>query len=447
MKNRTIVTILTITVILGLFAAAGSAMAGPAEQGEVSSAATVNSKMSYQGRLTNPGGEPLNGNFNLNFELYDAASGGTKVWEQMKDSVQVQGGLFTVELDVDPYKFNGEGLWLAITVNGQLLEPRQEITPVPYAFSLRPGAVISSPGPTNLVVENLAGGYAVQGWSRNNIGLAGFSLSGGITDWPAGQHGVYGRGEGTGVYGVGGWAGVYGTGENHGVKGESINGDGLRGITTDGYGVYGTSTNGYGGFFSSQADHYDLALGGAVGRINTDPGNENSNLYLSSNNDITAKLDNDSGENGVFRIKNSGGNDVFTVDEQGNYNATGTKSAVVETATYGRRLLYTVESSGVWFEDVGTAALVNGKALVAFEPIFAETVNTDVDYHVFVTPLSQQPVLLFVSAKTATAFTVQGVTLDGQPADCAFDYRIIAKRLAYERVRMDKATMLQEGEP
>jgi len=70
-----------------------------------------------------------------------------------------------------------------------------------------------------------------------------------------------------------------------------------------------------------------------------------------------------------------------------------------------------------------------------------------VDYHVFVTPLSQQPVLLFVSAKTATAFTVQGVTLDGQPADCAFDYRIIAKRLAYERVRMDKATMLQEGEP
>ena len=433
MKHRTIVNVLAITVILGLLVAGGSAVASPAIQ-EVHAAGDVHPTIGYQGRLTNPEGEPLNGSYNLLFQLFNAPSRGTKLWEQPENGVQVQGGLFTVQLDVDPGHFTGQGLWLAITVNGQLLSPRQELLPAPYALTLRPGAAIRSAGGTALYAINEAGGYALQGWSQGNIGLLGISRSSFVP--PAGMHGVYGIGDGTGVYGVGGWAGVYGTGENHGVKGESTNGDG----------VYGQSTNGYGGFFSSQADHNDLVLGGAVGRINSDPANENSNLYLSSNNDITVKLDNDGGEDGVFRIRNSGGTEVFTVDESGNYNATGTKSAVVETATHGRRLLYTVESSGVWFEDVGTAALVNGKALVAFEPIFAETVNTDVDYHVFVTPLSQQPVLLFVSAKTATAFTVQGVTFDGQPADCTFDYRIIASRLGYERVRMEKATM-QEGEP
>jgi len=170
-------------------------------------------------------------------------------------------------------------------------------------------------------------------------------------------------------------------------------------------------------------------------------------LILSSNNDVDIRLDNDSGGNGVFRIKNSAGQAVFTVDEQGNFNATGTKSALVQTATHGQRLLYSIESTGVWFEDVGSASLENGQVLVAFDPTFAETVNTDVDYHVFVTPLSEQPVLLFVSAKTANGFTVQGVTLDGQPAECAFNYRIIAKRLGYEQVRLQKAATLQESEP
>jgi hypothetical protein len=63
-----------------------------------------------------------------------------------------------------------------------------------------------------------------------------------------------------------------------------------------------------------------------------------------------------------------------------------------------------------------------------------------VDYHVFVTPLCQEPVLLYVTAKRATGFTVRGGTLDGQPAECAFDYRVAAKRLGYEDVRLEEAT-------
>jgi len=48
-------------------------------------------------------------------------------------------------------------------------------------------------------------------------------------------------------------------------------------------------------------------------------------------------------------------------------------------------------------------------------------------------------VLLSVTANSAS-FTVRGVTLDGQPAECAFDYRVAAKRLGYEGVRLEEAT-------
>ena len=243
-----------------------------------------------------------------------------------------------------------------------------------------------------------------------------------------------------------GWlAGVYGYSETWGgVHGQSTNNIGVYGQSTNASGVDGHSTNGYGGFFHSGADNLDLGLGGDVGRINAAE-NGNSQLYLSSNADMILKLDNDGGENNVLRVKDSGGSDACTISEGGELNCTGAKNAVVETENYGWRKLHAVESPEVWFEDFGSASLVDGEATVAFESIFAETVNLEEDYHVFVTPLSQEPVLLFVTAKNDTGFTVQGVTLDGEPAECSFDYRVTAKRLGYEDVRMEE-TIWQEGE-
>lgn len=97
------------------------------------------------------------------------------------------------------------------------------------------------------------------------------------------------------------------------------------------------------------------------------------------------------------------------VDEAGNLAATGAKSAMVETAHYGERSLYAVETPEVWFEDLGSASLVGGEASVTFEPIFAETVNLEEDYHVLVTALCQEPVLLFVTSKDAQGFAVPGL--------------------------------------
>lgn len=137
-------------------------------------------------------------------------------------------------------------------------------------------------------------------------------------------------------------------------------------------------------------------------------------------------------------MQSSGGTNVCTINESGDLNCIGSKSAVVKTADHGQRLLYAVESPEVWFEDLGSASLVGGKATVTFDPVFAETVNREEEYHVFVTPLCREPVLLFVTEKNASGFAVRGVTLDGQPAQCSFDYRIVAKRMGYEGVRLEK---------
>jgi hypothetical protein len=193
------------------------------------------------------------------------------------------------------------------------------------------------------LLDNLnASAFATAGhthWGASWTGAGtGLSLSGGATGLNAegddyglygssstGQ-GVYGRSEGgAGVWGQSGSnIGVYGASDNsYGVAGVGNSKSGVYGTSANGYGVQGYSTNGYAGYFSGAGDHNDLALGGSVGRITSSPTDQNSDLILSSNNDIQMRLDNDSGENGVLRVKNSGGTDVVTVDESGNLSVSG----------------------------------------------------------------------------------------------------------------------------
>ena len=96
-----------------------------------------------------------------------------------------------------------------------------------------------------------------------------------------------------------------------------------------------------------------------------------------------------------------------------------------------------MESPQNWFEDFGSAQLVNGQATVPIEPIFAQTVNLTETYHVFLTPLGDCP--LYVSGKTQTSFSVKA--MGGQTCSIAFDYRIIAKRQGYEGLRLDPAAI------
>ncbi|MGA3106376.1 MAG: hypothetical protein ABSD53_17995 [Terriglobales bacterium] len=133
-----------------------------------------------------------------------------------------------------------------------------------------------------------------------------------------------------------------------------------------------------------------------------------------------------------------GGNPGLTsycfMDVGGNLGCSGSKSAVVPVDGGARKVaLYAVESPENWFEDYGSGQLSNGSARIDLEPTFAQTVNTDLEYHVFLTPNGDCKGL-YVSQKSPTSFEVH--ELGSGNSNIAFDYRIIAKRKNYETVRL-----------
>lgn len=96
----------------------------------------------YQGRLSdNPEGWGANGNHDLHFTLYDAATHGNAVSAAVTNATtSVSNGFFIVALDFGAVAFNGADRWLEIGVrtNGsseayQILSPRQSLTAAPYA--------------------------------------------------------------------------------------------------------------------------------------------------------------------------------------------------------------------------------------------------------------------------------------------------------------------------
>ncbi len=100
-------------------------------------------EFTYQGKLTDAGAA-ANGQYDLQFRLFDAETGGTEVsgppWAV--ENVQVTAGIFTVTIDFgQSYPLTGSR-WLQIEVRpGEStgayisLTPRQKITAAPYAVT------------------------------------------------------------------------------------------------------------------------------------------------------------------------------------------------------------------------------------------------------------------------------------------------------------------------
>ena len=86
-----------------------------------------------------------------------------------------------------------------------------------------------------------------------------------------------------------------------------------------------------------------------------------------------------------------------------------------------------------WFEDFGGGQLMHGHTTVKINPIFSETVSTQVEHHVFLTPKGDCN-SLFVANQSATAFEVR--ELQHGTSTIEFDYRVVAKRKGYEHDRL-----------
>ena len=139
-----------------------------------------------------------------------------------------------------------------------------------------------------------------------------------------------------------------------------------------------------------------------------------------------------------FVASNSANGQYCYVDAYGDLNCTGSKNAVVPIDGGQRRVsLSAIESPKNWFEDFGSAQLSAGVAVVALEAEFAQTVNTGLEYHVFLTANGDCKGL-YVSQKTATSFEVR--ELGGGASSVSFDYRIVALRKNFENIRMQDHT-------
>src|SRR6185295_18598449 len=74
------------------------------------------SAFSYQGRLTD-GGSPANGTYILQFELFDASSGGAQIGSTIADiSLTATNGVFSTSLDFGAAAFSGPDRFLQISV-------------------------------------------------------------------------------------------------------------------------------------------------------------------------------------------------------------------------------------------------------------------------------------------------------------------------------------------
>ena len=150
-------------------------------------AAAQGTAFTYQGQLMESG-DAANGAYDLRFYLYNASSNGSIVAGPLTNSATaVSNGLFTVTLDFGDV-FEGTNFWLHIgvrtngTANFTALDPRQQLTPTPYAIFANTSSNLAG----NLPASQLSGTVSsanLAGTYRNAVTLdnAANQISGSFT--------------------------------------------------------------------------------------------------------------------------------------------------------------------------------------------------------------------------------------------------------------------------
>jgi len=243
------------------------------------------------------------------------------------------------------------------------------------------GIEANSNGPGNPTIKtvNTNGGLAIQAVSQAGAG-GGPAIQAESKQFAA----VQGRATtgGQGVYGLANtgfavWGQSSGAGSIAGIFENATSGDGVRGTSVGGTGVHGISSG-------------------------------------------------TGGNAGVFD-----GN----VQVNGNFQATGTKSAAVPYPVDGSlRLVYATESPECWLEDFGMGTLSGGRAEVRIATDFLPIIDTANAYHVFVTPHTADVESLAVTSRGANSFVVEA---NGKGrVEGTFSYRIVARRKDNPGVRL-----------
>jgi len=96
--------------------------------------------INYQGRLLKTNGQPVdNGYVPVSVKLYDAESGGTKIYEESIGQVAVVDSLYSFQFGTNTYTFlqllqNNE-CWIQLEVNNLDMLPRKQLVSVTYSLN------------------------------------------------------------------------------------------------------------------------------------------------------------------------------------------------------------------------------------------------------------------------------------------------------------------------
>jgi hypothetical protein len=268
---------LSTALLLILFAA----KSGAAQEGS----------FSYQGRLTD-GGNPANGQYEMQFLLYDTALGGIAISEPITNSnLQVTNGVFSVELGFGELFFTGAARYLEVRIRPAgspdpytILSPRQPILSVPYAIRSLTAASAEN--------SNQLGGVSASGFIQN-----------GSSQQASTNFNISGNGTAAGT-----------------LSGNAVN-------ATNQYNINGLRA-------LSVAGTNNLFVGLGTGAANT-AGNSNTFVGAFAGNDNTTANNNSFFGAGAGRDTTTGAGNSFFGAFAGDVNTTGRENAFFGTSAGG----------------------------------------------------------------------------------------------------------------
>ncbi len=182
---------------------------------------------------------------------------------------------------------------------------------------------------------------------------------------------------------------------------------GLFEAAPNGTAVEGVTQNGIGGYFAAAG---------------------NTPALVAENDNIPGSVFEASSPYGTIENFDSQGNAFF----DGVVAAAAFKTNLREGSTM--RNAFGSESTRASLEDTGTAVLTAGKSIVRFDAAFAQAINANAGYQVFLTPGGETRGWLYVAQKFTGGFVVREAL--GGRSSVPFDYRVVAQPLGASGARL-----------
>ena len=414
--------------------------------------------INYQGMLTDNSGNPLTGNFDIIFRIYNDASTGTMRWEETQSGVTITNGLFSVILgSVTPIDlYFDEEYWLDITVGGEHMPSRLKFTSVGYAYRAQkadtaayaigvpqadldnryvnvngPDSIRGSSTSYMLRIKNYGSGDGLQIFTPHS------STGDGIAIDSAGDNGI----EITDTKNNGIWLdGIHGNGLNLRIidsTGVYIKDPGYYGVHIErsGRNAIRIDTSHYTGGSGYHAIWIQVA-GGAGVYIDTTMigsgfqvrGAASYGIYARGNNGNDLRSSNASYYGLYVHSKDNAthGKGLYVY---GDVKCSGSFfSGAAPTSGYdtqdGFVQTYGIQSQKNELMISGTGTLVGGVSQILFDRSFATAISSDASIKVIVTPTTECNGV-FITNKSSNGFTVK--ELMGGTSNAEFDWIAIAQ--------------------